>query len=773
MRASVKRSTGFGQVRQARSQRASGAAFIRSAAVGAAAIATGLLLLAAPASALSKHALSTSITGSGTNALSEPADVAVDQSTGDIYIVDAGNFRVEKFTPSGEFVFMVGQEVDKTKSEQLSASPAEKDLCTAASGHTCQPAPSRESCCGNGRHSGVLPGSLANPVLIAVDNSGGLSAGDFYVVSSGVHTANYISKFDPAGHLITSWAEEGQQKLSNGYSSFIKQHIPPGAQVSEKPVGALVDEGGDLVFSTSLFGSVFRLGQFGSFVSAFSTENTMRAARLALGPGNDLLAAGSDGLHRLSSAGVDLGLITGPGFSGPPTAFATDLANGQTYVADAGTVIRHYGAACEPSPPGCVPTDSFGSGELGDVTGLSVDESTGTVYAADAGDSRIEVFAPTPFLPEVLAGTAAEPTATAVTLTGHVDPAGAGGITECSFEYLSQEEFEADRRNEVQTVTISGATGGTFSLGFEGHSTGATGTGDLLAGQAIVPNVATSSGAFERGEEISGPGIPAGTTILQVYSAEGSLLLSEPAGSTINGASLTASLPFDATSSVVENALAVLGGIGAAGVEVSGSAGGPYTVEFRGPLGLKDVPQLTVDGSALTPGGATSSVETTIPAGDGWSAATNAPCATTPPSSLPYASPADVHAPISGLTSETTYRYRLAAVNGNGTELSSARTFTPHIVVGLTTEPPIQVSGESATLEASLIGNGEEIHYRFEWGTTKSYGKETAVEETSAAGHQSLSFHLTGLSPNTTYHYRVVAENKWVSTAFRGSFSES
>lgn len=743
----------------------------RSLAIAIATVAASFALTASPAAALSKHTLSTSITGSGSNALSEPSDVAVDQSTGDIYVVDAGNFRVEKFTSSGEFIFMVGQEVDKTKSELLSSTPAERNICTAASGDVCQPAPSHERCCGPA--SGVLPGSLANPRYVAVDNSGGISSGDFYVVSTTplYSTSDYITKFDPSGRLITSWAEEGQQKLSFSYSSFLKSHLPEGAQVSERPAGALVEGNGDLVFTTASFGAIFRLGQFGSFISFISTEGTSNAARIALGPDGDFLAAGPSGpqsfgnaqpskLHMIRPDGKELGLIAGPGFSGEPTAFAADLATGQLYVADEGTVIRHYSAACEPSPSGCPIADSFGSGEVADVTGLAIDEASGTVYAADEGNDSVELFAPTPYLPEVTSGPAIEPTATGGTLTGHVDPAGAGDVAECEFEYLKQTEFEAGRTNEVQTVTITGATGGTFGLGLEGHATGGAGTGDTQAGQAIISHLVVNSGAFAPGEVILGPGVQAGTRI-QFAFGQDSLFLSKPIEATGTDVALTAALPFDAASADVQSALESLTVIGRGGVKVSGPNGGPYSVEFNGPRGLADVPQLSADNSGLTPGGSTVAVETTTPGGDGWEAASEASCAP----ATPYGSPTDVHAQISGLESEITYRYRLAVSNGEGTELSGARTYTPHRVIGLTTEPPTQIFGEGATLEGSFLGGGEEVHHSFEWGTTTAYGKQTVVDTTSATGHQALSAAVTGLSPNTTYHYRVVAENAAAETS--------
>src|SRR4051812_17713543 len=89
----------------------------RAAIISASILILTSLLSAPTAGALSKHTFSGSLTGEGPTALSRPTDVAIDQSTGDVYVVDNGNHRVIKFDPSGQFILMVGQEVDKTKAE--------------------------------------------------------------------------------------------------------------------------------------------------------------------------------------------------------------------------------------------------------------------------------------------------------------------------------------------------------------------------------------------------------------------------------------------------------------------------------------------------------------------------------------------------------------------------------------------------------------------------------------------------------------------------------
>ena len=65
-------------------------------------------------------------------------------------------------------------------------------------------------------------------------------------------------------------------------------------------------------------------------------------------------------------------------------------------------------------------------------------------------------------------------------------------------------------------------------------------------------------------------------------------------------------------------------------------------------------------------------------------------------------------------------------------------------------------------LNGSFVGNGEDTHYYFEWGTDPSYGHATLeVDAHSPSGPSptQVSSEVTGLDPFTAYHYRVVASN--------------
>ena len=75
--------------------------------------------------------------GSAAQMLGLTQDVAVD-SAGYVYVFDREYRRVVKFTAGGEFVWMIGGEVNQTEDGSMGASETEKNLCTAASGDVCK-----------------------------------------------------------------------------------------------------------------------------------------------------------------------------------------------------------------------------------------------------------------------------------------------------------------------------------------------------------------------------------------------------------------------------------------------------------------------------------------------------------------------------------------------------------------------------------------------------------------------------------------------------------
>lgn len=115
------------------------------------------------------------LAGDGGGQFSGPGAIAVDQDSGDVYVADGGNYRVQKFDADGNFLLTFGVGVDKT---------SDANVCTAASGHTCGAGIAGT---GDGQFfSYFLPG------LIDVDASGTVYVGD----------ANRVEKFTSEGTFI-------------------------------------------------------------------------------------------------------------------------------------------------------------------------------------------------------------------------------------------------------------------------------------------------------------------------------------------------------------------------------------------------------------------------------------------------------------------------------------------------------------------------------------------------------------------------------------------
>lgn len=76
------------------------------------------------------------IAGTGAGQFKLPAGLTVDKS-GDIYVFDPENHRVQKFDSEGHFILMFGGKVNKTKVE-AAAPVAEQNRCPIAPGDVCQ-----------------------------------------------------------------------------------------------------------------------------------------------------------------------------------------------------------------------------------------------------------------------------------------------------------------------------------------------------------------------------------------------------------------------------------------------------------------------------------------------------------------------------------------------------------------------------------------------------------------------------------------------------------
>lgn len=119
-----------------------------------------------------------------------------------------------------------------------------------------------------------------------------------------------------------------------------------------------------------------------------------------------------------------------------------------------------------------------------------------------------------------------------------------------------------------------------------------------------------------------------------------------------------------------------------------------------------------------------------------------------------------VHQAIAGLTPGTIYHYRITAVSGSGSSTGADRTFTTtgHPPAAVVTGAPINVGPTASTPTGSINPEGEITSWVVQYGLTPAYGYQTTSQTLAAVTSPlAVSAQLTGLSPATLFHYRIVA----------------
>ncbi len=558
--------------------------------------------------------LGTGTVGGGTGQIGESSQGLAVNTTGaggvpagSVYVSDSANRRISQFSGDGAFVRSWGWDVVASGEHNTGANEQQKVTVRAT-------------------------GGSFRLTVTTVIGSGSVTEG-----------SNQITNIQPS--LGTFHVGD---VLNLGFG------IPEGTTVTGVSGSTLTISNN----ATDTFPSAFALTgrETTANISATATAAEVEAALEALPGVGDVTVTGGPG----DAEGSDPYQVT---FSDGPlshndvemTATDVDLTGGSSFSSvEASTQVAGGGyeiCEAESSPVDVCKrgVEKAVAGGLSDQQGLTVDPATGNVFVVSNGNKRIDVFSATGQFqgafgwnvnatsPEeqlqfctlatgcqegsagsaasqfgAMAGEAGAGSSPALSpVDGHlyVPEPGNRRISVFSLTLSGSEvtgaafikAFGPDvvpTVNEVQTVTLNGATGGTFALSFGGKSTDTAGTGDLEAGSNEVTNFKANDRAFVAGEQISGPGIPAGTRITAVTFD--SLTLSNAATATATGVTFDAALPFDARVSTVQKAFQGLSSIGSGNVSVSGSDGGPYTIEFTGKFAGEDLAQITADASKLT-----------------------------------------------------------------------------------------------------------------------------------------------------------------------------
>jgi hypothetical protein len=115
----------------------------------------------------------------------------------------------------------------------------------------------------------------------------------------------------------------------------------------------------------------------------------------------------------------------------------------------------------------------------------------------------------------------------------------------------------------------------------------------------------------------------------------------------------------------------------------------------------------------------------------------------------------------------TTYHYRLVVTNSGGTVYGSDQTFTTdYAAPTVSFSPASDITSASAILNATVTETGGTDDVAFYYGVTDDYTSMVYATPTSVLGTGSypVSATLTGLLPNTTYHFQ-----SWTSHSFNGN----
>jgi hypothetical protein len=379
------------------------------------------------------------IEGSGAGEISgEPAGVAVNQETGEVYIADRNNSRIDKFGLEGEFLLAWGWAVADGKTEAL-------QTCTT----TCFGGFERAPFAGPGA------GQFSRAEGIAVDNDVlSASHGDVYVVDSGNRR---IEKFGPQGEFLLMFGGEVNAG-TKGNVCLVGEECQAGvAGAGAGEFQALagraiaVDSAGTVYVSDE--NRVQMFSPAGAVEGEISIPGAGRIENLAVDSAKDIYLVGTElaGVHKYDGTGTELGSPRDE--AGENEALAITIGpSDELFVNDFREERHHlftFDAAGEQ-------TASFDVGTRAQDgrRGIGYGEIAKSVYVLNPGTARI-VATPPPG-PLVLEGSelATDIEPTSATLHATINPEGPEA-TECQFEYGTDTEYG-------ETTVGSELTGGTF-----------------------------------------------------------------------------------------------------------------------------------------------------------------------------------------------------------------------------------------------------------------------------------------------------------------------
>ena len=410
-------------------------------------------------------------TGSGAGQMQSPDGVAVQPTSGNVYVADAGNHRVDVFGPTGNFIEAFGWGVVDGQ--------AKAEVCTIS----CQ-----------GGIAGSGPGQFASPTTIAIGAPPGPAANKVFVGDAG---NNVVDTFNADGNLVST--TDGTSTPQGHFQNL---------------VGVALDRNGNLWTADGSTNNVDEFDAHGAFInqwtdthgspSAIAVDSARDSVYLTIPSqsGCSFLCSG-DVTERWTLTGSPQGEIDRPlaygseGFGGPSaSALGVDPSTGDLYVdhnLDPMSDVRVYdptGTQVDQLLIGPATADSDGLA-FSSLRGGSAKPGQHDLYVSDATNNDVTVYAPqtTPGAPLVTYESATPIGNSTATLGAGVVPVGSD--TMCQFQYVDYANYNATGYNAATSVPCSpGDLGSSFT--YEAATASITGltTGTVYHFRVVATNSA-------------------------------------------------------------------------------------------------------------------------------------------------------------------------------------------------------------------------------------------------------------------------------------------
>jgi len=307
-----------------------------------------------------------------------PTSVAIDIS-GNVYVADTENHRIQKFSSSGAFITNWGNkgsgDGEFDEPHGLTTDGAGNVYVADRYNHRIQKFSSSGAFITNWGSKGSGDGEFDNPIDLATDGAGNVYVGDAW--------NHRIQKFTSSGAFISKWGSEG-----NGDGDF------------NYPFGIAIDGAGNVYVGDAWNHRIQKFTSSGAFISKWGSKGTgdgefNEPNSIAIdGAGNVYVVDFNNyRIQKFSSSGEFVTKWGRYGFGDGEFRQSNGIAidgSGNAYLADtlnnriqkftsSGTFICKWGS------------DGTGDGEFNHAKGVAINGS-GDVYVADWGNHRIQKF---------------------------------------------------------------------------------------------------------------------------------------------------------------------------------------------------------------------------------------------------------------------------------------------------------------------------------------------------------------------------------------------